>query len=61
VHNAEILPAGSPTRRNDRHVRFVPLSVDGVPREIFRTTGTKEIAAAKRIGAQIIESPDPNI
>jgi len=37
-------------------VRFVPPSVDGVPREIFRSTGTKEIAAAKRIGAQIIES-----
>jgi integrase len=37
-------------------VRFVPPSIDGVPREIFRSTGTKEIAAAKRIAAQIIES-----
>ena len=37
-------------------MRFVPPSVDGVAREIFRSTGTKEIAAAKRIGAQIIES-----
>jgi site-specific recombinase XerD len=37
-------------------VRFVPPSVDGVPREIFRSTGTKEIAAARRIAAQIIES-----
>ena len=45
-----------PAGRNDWHVRFVPPSVDGVPREIFRSTGTKEIAAAKRIAAQIIES-----
>src|SRR6266550_1645325 len=45
-----------PPGRNDWHVRFVPPSVDGVPREIFRSTGTKEIAAAKRIAAQIIES-----
>jgi hypothetical protein len=37
-------------------VRFVPPSSDGVPREIFRSTGTKEIPAAKRIAAQIIES-----
>jgi integrase len=45
-----------PPGRNDWHVRFVPPSVDGIPREIFRSTGTKEIAAAKRIAAQIIES-----
>jgi integrase len=45
-----------PPGRNDWHVRFVPPSVDGVPREIFRSTGTKEIAAARRIAAQIIES-----
>lgn len=45
-----------PPGRNDWHVRFIPPSVDGVPREIFRSTGTKEIAAAKRNGAQIIES-----
>jgi integrase len=37
-------------------VRFVPPSADGVQREIFRSTGTKEIPAAKRIAAQIIES-----
>jgi hypothetical protein len=42
--------------RNGWHVRFIPPSVDGVPREIFRSTGTKEIAPAKRIAAQIIES-----
>ena len=45
-----------PPGRNDWHVRFVPPSLDGVPKEIFRSTGTKEIAAAKRIAAQIIES-----
>src|SRR5262245_57346621 len=45
-----------PPGRNDWHVRFVPPSVDGVPREIFRSTGTKEIPAARRIAAQIIES-----
>jgi len=37
-------------------VRFVPPSVDGVAREVFRSTGTKEIPAARRIAAQIIES-----
>src|SRR5215469_7771526 len=45
-----------PPGRNDWHVRFVPPYVDGVAREIFRSTGTKEIPAAKRIAAQIIES-----
>src|SRR5256885_8742186 len=45
-----------PPGRNDWHVRFVPPSGDGVSREIFRSTGTKEIPAAKRIAAQIIES-----
>jgi hypothetical protein len=45
-----------PQGRNDWHVRFTAPSVDGSRREIFRSTGTKEIAAAKRIGAQIIES-----
>jgi integrase len=45
-----------PPGRNDWHVRFVPPSINGVPREIFRSTGTKEIAAARRIAAQIIES-----
>jgi len=45
-----------PASRNDWHVRFTPPAVDGVTRIIFRSTGTKEIAAAKRIAAQIIES-----
>ena len=45
-----------PPGRNDWHVRFVPPSIDGLQREIFRSTGTKEMAAAKRIAAQIIES-----
>jgi len=45
-----------PPGRNDWHVRFTPPAIDGVRRVIFRSTGTKEIAAAKRIAAQIIES-----
>ena len=45
-----------PSGRNDWHVRFTPPAVDGVRRVVFRSTGTKEIAAAKRIAAQIIES-----
>src|SRR5258705_4287628 len=45
-----------PAGRNDWHVRFTSPAVDGSRREIFRSTGTKEIAAAKRIAAQIIES-----
>ena len=45
-----------PAGRNDWHVRFWPPAVDGVSRVVFRSTGTKEIAAAKRIAAQIIES-----
>ena len=45
-----------PPGRNDWHVRFVPPSNDGIRREVFRSTGTKEVAAAKRIAAQIIES-----
>ena len=45
-----------PSGRNDWHVRFTPPAVDGVGRVVFRSTGTKEIAAAKRIAAQIIES-----
>ena len=45
-----------PPGRNDWHVRFAPPAVDGVRRVISRSTGTKEIAAAKRIAAQIIES-----
>jgi hypothetical protein len=45
-----------PPGRNDWHVRFAPPAVDGVRRVVFRSTGTKEIPAAKRIAAQIIES-----
>jgi len=45
-----------PKGRNDWHVRFTAPAVDGSHREIFRSTGTKEIAAAKRIAAQIVES-----
>src|SRR6478735_10398546 len=45
-----------PVGRNDWHVRFRAPSIDGARRNIFRSTGTKEIAAAKRIAAQIIES-----
>ena len=35
---------------------LTPPAINGVRRVIFRSTGTREIAAAKRIGAQIIES-----
>jgi integrase len=45
-----------PPGRNDWHVRFTPPAISGVRRVVFRSTGTKEIAAAKRIAAQIIES-----
>ena len=45
-----------PAGRNDWHVRFTAPAVDGSRREIFRSTGTKEVAAAKRIASQIIES-----
>lgn len=45
-----------PAGRNDWHVRFKAPPVNGVSRAVFRSTGTKEIAAAKRIAAQIIES-----
>jgi integrase len=45
-----------PAGRNDWHVRFVAPAVNGVSRVVFRSTGTKEIAAAKRIAAQVIES-----
>jgi integrase len=47
---------GPPPGRNDWHVRFTPPSIDGTRRVVFRSTGTKETAAAKRIAAQIIES-----
>ena len=45
-----------PKGRNDWHVRFAPPVINGARRIIFRSTGTREIGAAKRIGAQIIES-----
>jgi hypothetical protein len=45
-----------PSGRNDWHVRFVPPAIDGVRRVVFRSTGTKEIGAAKRIAADIIKS-----
>jgi hypothetical protein len=45
-----------PPGRNDWHIRFAPPAIDGVRRVVFRSTGTKEIPAAKRIAAQIIES-----
>jgi hypothetical protein len=45
-----------PPGRNDWHIRFTPPAIDGTRRVIFRSTGTREIAAAKRIAARIIES-----
>lgn len=45
-----------PPGRNDWHVRFKPPPVDGISKTIFRSTGTKEISAAKRIAGDIIES-----
>ena len=56
VLNAELLLAASSPGRHDWYVRFVPPSADGIRRGIFRSTGPKEIPAAKRIAAQIIES-----
>src|SRR5438105_7545263 len=56
LHNAENISPASTRGRNDWHVRFTAPAVDGSRREIFRSTGTKEIAAAKRIASQIIES-----
>jgi len=45
-----------PPAKNNWYVRFAPPALDGVQRVIFRSTGAQEIAAAKRIAAQIIES-----
>lgn len=46
-----------PSGRNDWHVRFVgPPDAGGARKRIFRSTRAKEIAAAKRVAAQIIES-----
>src|SRR5215813_10267000 len=45
-----------PAGKNDWYIRFTPPAIDGIRRVIFRSTGTKETAAAKRIAARIIES-----
>jgi hypothetical protein len=45
-----------PPGKNDWYVRFTPPAANGIRRVVFRSTGAKEIAAAKRIAAQIIES-----
>jgi integrase len=46
----------APPGKNNWYIRFTTLAINGIRRVIFRSTGTKEIAAAKRIAAQIIES-----
>jgi hypothetical protein len=56
MHNAENIFETSGPAETIAHLRFTVPAVDGSRREIFRGTGTKEIAAAKRIAAQIIES-----
>lgn len=53
LHNAEVVLATPPPGRNDWHVRFTLRKVNRVSRVVFRSTGTKEVAAAKRIAAQI--------
>src|SRR5262245_25938896 len=45
-----------PPGKNNWYVRFSPPATNGIRRVVFRSTGAKEIAAAKRIAAQIIES-----
>ena len=45
-----------PPAKNNWYIRFTTPAINGIRRIIFRSTGTKEIAAAKRIAAQIIES-----
>jgi Phage integrase family. len=45
-----------PPGKNDWYVRFTAPAINGSRRVIFRSTGTKEIPAAKRIAAQIIEA-----
>ena len=42
--------------RNDWHICFTPRAIDGARRVVFRSTGTKEIGAAKRIAVDIIKS-----
>ena len=56
LHNAEVYLHPPPKGRNDWHVRFASPVINGARRIIFRSTGTREIGPAKRIGAQIIES-----
>ena len=46
----------APPGKNNWYIRFTTPAINGIRRVIFRGTGTKEIAAAKRIAAQIIES-----
>jgi integrase len=46
----------APPGKNNWYIRFTTPAINGIRRVIFRSTGTKEIAAAKRIAAQIIES-----
>src|SRR5205809_719599 len=45
-----------PTGKNNWYIRFAPPAINGIRRLVFRSTGAKEIAAAKRIAAEIIES-----
>src|SRR4029077_5764844 len=52
----KFFPHHPPPGRNDWQVRFTPPAINGVRRIVFRSSGIKEIAAAKRIGAQIVES-----
>jgi integrase len=46
----------APPGKNNWYIRFTTPAINGIRRVIFRSTETKEIAAAKRIAAQIIES-----
>lgn len=46
----------APPGKNNWYIRFSTPAINGIRRVIFRSTGTKEIAAAKRIAAQVIES-----
>jgi len=46
----------APPGKNNWYIRFTTPAINGIRRVIFRSTGTKEVAAARRIAAQIIES-----
>ena len=56
LHNAEILSASTGERPKRLARPLAPPIINGARRIIFRSTGTREIGPAKRIGAQIIES-----